>query len=102
MELELWHLYELMLRSRLFEELVNELWDDGRISGEMHMGIGEEGIVAGVVDHMQDGDAIALDHRGTPPMIMRGVPARALLAEMLGRADGLCAGQGGHMHLYAP
>ena len=102
MELDLWHLYELMLRSRLFEELVNDLWDDGRISGEMHMGIGEEGIVAGVVDHMQDGDAIALDHRGTPPMIMRGVPARALLAEMLGRADGLCAGQGGHMHLYAP
>lgn len=102
MEPNLWHLYELMLRSRLFEELVSELWEAGTISGEMHLGIGEEGIVAGVLDHLQDGDAMALDHRGTPPMIMRGVPARALMAEMLGRADGLCAGQGGHMHLFAP
>ncbi len=97
-----WLLYELMLRSRLFEEAVCILWQEGAISGEMHLGTGEEGIVAGVVSHLQDGDAMALDHRGTPPTLMRGVDPVSLLREFLGRSDGLCHGRGGHMHLFSP
>jgi pyruvate dehydrogenase E1 component alpha subunit len=99
---DLWKLYRHMLRSRLFEEAVAELWRQGRISGEMHLGIGEEGIVAGVVDQLREGDAMALDHRGTPPLLMRGVEPVALLREFLGHRDGLCAGMGGHMHLFSP
>jgi len=91
-----------MLRSRLFEEAVARLWQEGKISGEMHLGIGEEAIVAGVLDHLQEGDALALDHRGTPPLLMRGVDPVLLLQELLGRSDGLCAGMGGHMHLFSP
>jgi pyruvate dehydrogenase E1 component alpha subunit len=99
---DVWALYRHMLRSRLFEEAVARLWQEGKISGEMHLGIGEEGIVAGVVDHLQEGDALALDHRGTPPLLMRGVDPVLLLREFLGRPDGLCAGMGGHMHLFSP
>ena len=44
--------YREMLRSRLFETAVKELWDRGLISGEMHMGMGEEAIVAGVVSQL--------------------------------------------------
>jgi acetoin:2,6-dichlorophenolindophenol oxidoreductase subunit alpha len=98
---DLWSLYALMKKSRLFEEAVARLWQDGLISGEMHLGTGEEAIVAGVLDHLQPGDALALDHRGTSPLIMRGVDPVAILREMLGRADGLCRGQGGHMHLFS-
>ena len=47
----------------------------------MHLGIGEEGIVAGVVDHLHRGDAIAADHRSTPPMIMHGIDPTAIVAE---------------------
>jgi pyruvate dehydrogenase E1 component alpha subunit len=90
-----------MLRSRLFERAVQQLWDDGDISGEMHLGTGEEAIIAGVVSQLIDGDAMALDHRGTPPLLMRGVDPVALLREFLGRPDGLCAGMGGHMHLFS-
>lgn len=97
----LWFLYEQMLRSRLFETAVSQLWHDGLISGEMHLGMGEEGIVAGVVCQLQEGDALALDHRGTPPLVMRGVDLTALLQEMLGHVDGLCGGMGGHMHLFS-
>ncbi|MEJ2304469.1 MAG: thiamine pyrophosphate-dependent dehydrogenase E1 component subunit alpha [Anaerolineales bacterium] len=98
---DLWDLYQQMLRSRLFEQSVQELWEAGKISGEMHMGIGEEAIVAGVVCQLQEGDAMALDHRGTPPLIMRGVDPVLLLRELLGRPDGLCRGMGGHMHLFS-
>lgn len=90
-----------MLRSRLFEQAVIQLWDDGKISGEMHLAIGEEAIAAGVISHIQDGDALALDHRGTPPLIMRGVDPIQILLEFLGHPDGLCAGMGGHMHLFS-
>jgi TPP-dependent pyruvate/acetoin dehydrogenase alpha subunit len=101
MEPDLLSLYKRMIRSRLFEVAVKQLWDEGAISGEMHLGLGEEAIVAGVIDHMIDGDAMALDHRGTPPMLMRGVDPVLLLREFLGRPDGLCRGMGGHMHLFS-
>ncbi len=100
--MDLWQIYWHMLRSRLFEEAVTVLWEQGLISGEMHLGTGEEAIVAGVVLQLQDDDAMALDHRGTPPMLMRGVDAASLLLEFLGQPDGLCSGMGGHMHLFAP
>lgn len=101
MTCDLWALYELMLKSRLFEEAVSQLWHDGLISGEMHLGTGEEGIVAGVVAHLREGDYMALDHRGTPPMVMRGVDPVLILRELLGQAEGLCAGMGGHMHMFS-
>lgn len=102
MEADLWSLYRHMFRSRLFEEAVKRLWEEGRISGEMHLGTGEEAVAAGVVTQLSEGDALALDHRGTPPLLMRGVAPVCLLREFLGRSDGLCAGMGGHMHLYSP
>ena len=101
MQADLWFLYENMLRSRLFEEAVTRIWHDGRISGEMHLSIGEEAIVAGTVLQLNDGDAMALDHRGTSPLVMRGVKLELLLHEFLGQPEGLCRGRGGHMHLFS-
>jgi len=97
-----WHLYEQMLKCRLYEQEVMRLWKEGSISGEMHLGLGEEAIIVGVVDQLVDGDALALDHRGTAPMLVRGVDPVLLLREFLGRPDGLCGGMGGHMHLFSP
>jgi pyruvate dehydrogenase E1 component alpha subunit len=98
---DLWSLYPLMLKSRLFEGAIARLWKDGLISGEMHLGTGEEAIIAGVVAQLHDGDAMALDHRGTAPLLMRGADPTLILRELLGRPDGLCGGLGGHMHLFS-
>jgi TPP-dependent pyruvate/acetoin dehydrogenase alpha subunit len=98
---DLWSLYPLMLKSRLFEEATARLWKDGLISGEMHLGTGEEAIIAGVVAQLNEGDAMALDHRGTAALLMRGVDPILILRELLGRPDGLCGGLGGHMHLFS-
>lgn len=99
---DLWLLYRQMLRSRRFEEAVSRLWKEGLISGEMHLGLGEEAVAAGTVCHLVEGDALALDHRGTPPLVMRGVELAHLIHEFLGLESGLCHGAGGHMHLFAP
>jgi pyruvate dehydrogenase E1 component alpha subunit len=89
-----------MAEIRAFEEALGDLWQRGLISGELHLGIGEEGAIVGVVDHLRDGDSMATDHRSTPPFVARGTDLRALTLEMLGHSDGLCSGCGGHMHLF--
>jgi TPP-dependent pyruvate/acetoin dehydrogenase alpha subunit len=101
MALDPWSLYALMLKSRLFEEAVARVWHDGLISGEMHLGTGEEGIIAGVVAHLRKGDAMAVDHRSSAALLMRGVDPLLILRELLGDPNGLCSGMGGHMHLFS-
>ncbi len=49
MEIDLKHLYKHMYRSRLFEQVVQAFWEEGLISGEMHVGYGEEAVAAGIV-----------------------------------------------------
>ncbi len=95
-------IYRQMLRMRRFEEALADLWEEGRISGELHLGIGEEGIAAGVTNHLVPGDALALDHRPTPALVGIGTDLTLMVQEMLGSAEGLCHGQGGHMHLFDP
>ncbi|MDH3623930.1 MAG: thiamine pyrophosphate-dependent dehydrogenase E1 component subunit alpha [Myxococcales bacterium] len=95
-------LYRQMYKSRRFEEAVTQLWNDGHISAEMHLSKGEEAIVAGVLDHVMDGDALALDHRASAPMVMRGIDLALLLKEFMGLEGGLCRGMGGHIHLFSP
>jgi pyruvate dehydrogenase E1 component alpha subunit len=97
-----WFLYREMFRCRMFEEEVRRLWQEGSIPGEMHMSMGEEAIVVGIVSQLVDGDALALDHRGTAPMLVRGIDPLLLLKEFMGRPDGLDGGVGGHMHLFSP
>ncbi len=98
---DLWSLYALMLRSRLLEEAIAQLWHDGLVSGEMHLGTGEEAIIAGIVSQLREDDAIALDHRGTAALLMRGLDPVLILRELLGYSNGLCNGMGGHMHLFS-
>jgi acetoin:2,6-dichlorophenolindophenol oxidoreductase subunit alpha len=92
-------LYRQMARARRFELAVENLWRRGLIGGEMHLGTGEEAVAAGVVTHLADGDGLSLTHRCSPALVVRGVPLVPLLREYLGRADGLCRGRGGHMHV---
>ena len=101
MKINLWHCYEKMFSSRQFEVSVTTVWRSGMISGEMHLSTGEEAITAGTVLQLQAGDAMALDHRGTSAMLMRGVDPFSLLREFMGKRNGLCRGQGGHMHLFS-
>lgn len=99
-DLETLHLQ--MARMRQVEDALGRLWHEGLITGELHLGVGEEAIAAGLVAHLGDGDAVSLDYRSTPPLVGLGVDLDAILLEVLGSPDGLCRGHGGHMHLLSP
>lgn len=92
-------LFRQMARARAFEDALADLWREGLVSGEMHLGTGEEAVAAGVVAALRPGDAVALDHRPTPVLTAMGVDLASMLAELLGRESGLDRGRAGHMHL---
>ena len=80
-----------MLRIRRFEEACAELYGNGKIRGFLHLYIGEEAVATGAVTALQADHGHAL---------VRGLPARTILAEMFGKATGCCRGHGGSMHLF--
>jgi acetoin:2,6-dichlorophenolindophenol oxidoreductase subunit alpha len=101
MKQDLEPVYRQMARIRTFEEALASLWRRGLISGELHLGLGEEALIAGVLAHARSGDAVTIDHRSTPALVARGVDLESMVLEMLGSPDGLCGGRGGHMHLFS-
>ena len=86
---------------RRFEEAVGAATESGEIHGEMHLGIGQEAVAAGLEQLLREGDAVVSTHRPHLHALAHGIDPVAMLAELLER-DGLCRGKGGHMHLFAP
>jgi TPP-dependent pyruvate/acetoin dehydrogenase alpha subunit len=91
-----------MIRIRLFEEALAELYGQGRLVGVVHLSIGQEATAVGVCSALRAGDQITSTHRGHHHMLARGLEPRRMFAEILGRAGGYCGGKGGSMHVSAP
>ncbi len=89
-----------MLRIRRFEEICAQLYGEMKIRGFLHLYIGEEAVAVGVLRAAQAQDAIVATYREHGHALVRGIPARVILAEMFGRAAGCCRGRGGSMHLF--
>ena len=88
-----------MWRIRLFEERVGELKRADEVHGLIHLSVGQEGVAAAVCGQLRDDDAVYSGHRAHGHAIAKGAPLERVLAELMGRADGLCRGLGGSMHL---
>ncbi len=84
---------------RAFEERVGELARAGEVHGLVHLSVGQEAVAAGVCTQLRSDDAVYSGHRAHGHAIAKGVPLERLMAELMGRVDGLCRGLGGSMHL---
>ena len=93
-------LYRCMYRIRRFEETVLEEFKRGVFSGTTHTYIGEEADAAGVISALQTQDVILTNHRCHGHFLAYGGEMRALFAEMMGKATGVCGGRGGSQHLH--
>jgi pyruvate dehydrogenase E1 component alpha subunit len=91
--------YRRMRRIRVFEEKLAELVNGGRLAGFLHLYAGEEAVAVGVCAHLDDRDYLASTHRGHGHCIAKGVDVRGMMAELFGRASGICKGKGGSMHI---
>lgn len=107
----LW-MYEMMVKSRYFEETMEEVYMEGKtpafnigagtVPGEMHLSNGQEPAAVGIIAHLTDNDSIASPHRPHHHAIAKGVNLNKMTAEMFGKETGLSKGKGGHMHLFDP
>jgi pyruvate dehydrogenase E1 component alpha subunit len=84
---------------RTFEERAAEEYMRGNIGGFLHLAIGEEAAVVGSVMALRPTDPITSTYREHGQALARGSDPRAVMAELFGRATGLCGGHGGSMHL---
>jgi pyruvate dehydrogenase E1 component alpha subunit len=84
---------------RAFEERVVELTALGEIPGLVHVSIGQEAVAAGVCTQLRSDEAVYTGHRGHGHALAKGAPTERVMAELMGRVDGLCHGRGGSMHL---
>jgi acetoin:2,6-dichlorophenolindophenol oxidoreductase subunit alpha len=92
-------LLRTMWRIRLFEQRVGELKRADEVHGLIHLSVGQEAVAAGACMQLRDDDAVYSGHRAHGHAIAKGAPLERVLAELMGRADGLCRGLGGSMHL---
>lgn len=89
-----------MLRIRRFEEKCAELYSAGKIRGFLHLYIGEEAVAAGAMRALRPEDAVLTTYREHGHALMRGIPAKRVMAEMYGKYEGCSRGRGGSMHIF--
>lgn len=89
-----------MLLTRRFEERCAELYSAAKIRGFLHLSIGQEAVSTGALRAIEPVDNVVATYREHGHALARGVPARAVMAEMFGRVDGCSGGRGGSMHLF--
>jgi pyruvate dehydrogenase E1 component alpha subunit len=95
-------LYRAMARVRAFEDEVVSAFADGLIPGSTHPCIGQEGIKAGALSALGPEDLVLATYRGHGEALLKGVDPVGIMAELMGRATGVCKGKGGSMHLSEP
>jgi len=94
--------YRNMVRIRIFEQHVNDLYTRALMPGLAHLYVGEEGVAVGVCEALRPDDYITSTHRGHGHCLAKGASPDRMFAELLGKEAGYCRGKGGSMHIADP
>lgn len=92
-------MYTSMLRIRMFEEKIVELYPEQEMKCPVHLCIGQEAIAAGVCLNLKKEDYVFSNHRGHGHCLAKGSGMKPLMAEFYGKKTGCSRGKGGSMHI---
>ena len=92
-------LYYSMLRIRLIEEKIAELYSNQEMRCPVHLSIGQEATAVGVCAHLKKKDVVLSAHRAHAHYLAKGGDLKAMIAELYGKETGCAMGKGGSMHL---
>lgn len=92
-------LYQEMVVIRRVEESAAELYQEGKIGGFLHLYIGQEAVSTGLISARLPKDRVITAYRDHGVAINAGIPAKQVMAELLGKATGISKGKGGSMHM---
>ena len=96
---EMLRLYRSMLLIRRMEERVAEMYGEQRIGGFTHLYIGQEAVAVGAISALNHDDYVIDTYRDHGHYLARGGDPDRFMAELFGKATGICRGKGGSMHL---
>lgn len=100
MESELYlKLYKDTYTIRQFETRLLELFSMGRLFGTTHTYVGQEATAVSVMANLRDTDTVFSNHRCHGHYLAKEDDPFGLLAEVMGRKNGVCDGRGGSQHL---
>ena len=91
--------YKQMCTIRQFEDRLHEEIKTGEIAGFTHLYAGQEAVAVGICELLDNNDRIVSTHRGHGHCLAKGCDVNGMMKEIYGRADGLCKGKGGSMHI---
>lgn len=94
-------LYSGLLRVRLTELRLAELYKEQEMRTPTHFGVGQEAVAVGVCSALQQGDVVYSHHRCHNHYLACGGDLFELAAELYGREGGCSRGRGGSVHLTA-
>jgi len=92
-------LFRKLVRLRLFDQRAHDLFLQNLVKGTSHLSLGQEAVAAGFGHAMRTDDYTFCTYRGHAHTLVRGASMTGLMAELLGRANGILGGKGGSMHL---
>jgi pyruvate dehydrogenase E1 component alpha subunit len=92
-------LFQQMVVIRRLEERAAELYQKGKIGGFLHLYIGQEAVSTGLISARKPQDRVITAYRDHGVAINCGIPAKAVMAELLGKVTGTSKGRGGSMHM---
>lgn len=95
-------MYRTMILIREFEENAVAYFKQGIVIGNMHMYVGEEATATGICYALKKEDYVASTHRCDGHLIAKGADTKAMMAELMGRENGICGGRAGKMHQSSP
>jgi TPP-dependent pyruvate/acetoin dehydrogenase alpha subunit len=84
---------------RKFEMRLLELFTEGKLFGTTHTYVGQEAVAVSVISNLKDTDVVFSNHRCHGHYLAKEDDPEGLLAEIMGRVGGVCAGRGGSQHL---
>lgn len=84
---------------RFFEDACHRLFASGSVRGTTHLCQGQEAVNVGTLHALRADDQMTCTYRGHGAVLAKGVALDRSFGEILGKADGLCGGKGGSMHL---
>jgi pyruvate dehydrogenase E1 component alpha subunit len=92
-------LYYMSLMREVEDRIERKLYRQGKVLGGVYVGRGQEAIPVGTALLSGPDDVLFPSHRDMAVFFIRGVPARRVLAQYMGRMDGLTKGRDGNMHM---
>ena len=92
--------YRKMVFVRRFEEQAERSFRRGKVGGSLHLYSGQEAVAVGFLAPLRDDDIVFASYRDHAYPILLGTDPGAVMAELYGKATGICKGKGGSMHIF--